>query len=199
MSVAYATTAGTATAGTDFVAKSGTLTIPAGATVGVIAVDVKGDRQVEPEETFTVKLTEPQGATLRRATGTGTIVSDDAPTEPAVRVSIGNASVVEGDFGARALRFPVTLSASSPTPVTVQYTTARDRGRRRLRGQVGHGDHPGAGDVRGDQHLGPAGLRPRAHRDVHREAVGSDRGDAQPGTGTGSILDDGLISGMIWG
>jgi Tol biopolymer transport system component len=120
----FATAPGTAAAGTDFVAKGGILTIPAGRTSGVIAIDVKGDRAAEAHETFTVKLVTPGGARLGRTTGTGTILNDDNPTNPAVRLSIGNAALVEGHTGQRALRFTVSLSASSPTPVTFHYATA---------------------------------------------------------------------------
>lgn len=123
VSVIYASVPGTATAGTDFNSVLGTLTIPAGSVTGVISVDVKGDRQVEAQEAFAVKLLTPAGATLGRATGTGSIVTDDNPSSAAVRVSVGNAALVEGDGGARGLRFPVTLSASSPTAVTVHFTT----------------------------------------------------------------------------
>lgn len=123
VSLIYATEPGTAGPGTDYVAKLGTLTIPAGALVGLVSIDVKGDRQVEPNEAFTVRLSAPTGAALGRAAGTGTIVTDDDPSNAAVRLSIGNAALVEGDSGARGLRFPVTLSASSPNAVTVHYTT----------------------------------------------------------------------------
>ena len=47
--VSFATVAGTATAGSDFVAKTGTLKIKAGKTAGTILVDVTGDATVEPD------------------------------------------------------------------------------------------------------------------------------------------------------
>lgn len=122
-SVAYSTVAGTAATGTDFTAKAGILTIPAGATSTVLAIPVKGDRVGEPNETFKVNLTNPQSAVLRRASGTGTITNDDAVSGTAVKVSIGSASLVEGDAGARVLRFAVTLSAASPTATKVSYST----------------------------------------------------------------------------
>ena len=76
--VQYATTNGTATAaGGDYVATSGKLTIPAGATSGTIAVGVRGDTLAEPDETFFVDLTSPTGAVLTDARGQGTIVNDD--------------------------------------------------------------------------------------------------------------------------
>ncbi len=122
--VSYSTVAHTAIAGSDFVAKSGSLTIPAGNTAGVITIEVKGDRVAEPQETFTVVLANPQQATIGRKTGIGTIINDDSPTDAAVRVSIGSASLVEGNSGTRTLVFAVTLSASVPTaPVTVHYAT----------------------------------------------------------------------------
>jgi hypothetical protein len=127
ISVSYATVSGTATAGSDFLAKSGVLTIPPGGTSGIVTIMVKGDRTAEPQETFTVRLTNPQNARLWRTTGIGTIINDDNPTVAPVRVSIGSASVVEGDVGTRALRFAVTLSASSPNrAVSVDYDTEED-------------------------------------------------------------------------
>jgi hypothetical protein len=127
ISVSYATVAGTATAGSDFVANSGVLTIRAGGTSGVITIMVKGDRTSEPQETFTVKLVNPQNGRLWRTTGIGTIINDDSPTVAPVRVSIGSASVVEGDSGSRALRFAVTLSSASPNAaVSVDYDTEED-------------------------------------------------------------------------
>ncbi|MGZ4799439.1 MAG: Calx-beta domain-containing protein [Acidimicrobiia bacterium] len=77
VSVSYATTAGTATLATDFSAKSGTLTIAAGKTSGLIKIPVKGDASVEPNETFKVKLSSPLGAVIDRKTGTGKILNDD--------------------------------------------------------------------------------------------------------------------------
>jgi hypothetical protein len=124
VSAAYTTAAGSAVAGTDFVARSGTVTIPTGATAAVVSVEVRGDRADEANETFTLKLTNPVGALRRRATGTATIVDDDGPSTNTVRVSVGNAALVEGDSGARGLRFPVTLSQSSPNPVAVWFATA---------------------------------------------------------------------------
>ena len=41
---------------------------------------VKGDLAVEADETFTVALTEPTGATITQGTATGKILNDDQPT-----------------------------------------------------------------------------------------------------------------------
>ncbi|MGH8027096.1 MAG: Calx-beta domain-containing protein, partial [Pseudoxanthomonas sp.] len=70
---------GTATAGSDYAARSLTgETIAAGQTSRTFVVTVNGDQQREPNETFTVSLSGATGATLADAQATGTIVSDDA-------------------------------------------------------------------------------------------------------------------------
>lgn len=74
VTVAYATADGTALAGTDYDAASGTLTIPAGQTTATIPVTVH-DVGFEPDKTFTVTLSNPTPTqvTLSQATATGTI------------------------------------------------------------------------------------------------------------------------------
>ena len=80
VTVAYATSNGTATAGADYTATSGTVTFAAGVTSQTVAVKVTGDNTVEPNETFTVTLSNPTGATISKATATGTITNDDVAT-----------------------------------------------------------------------------------------------------------------------
>jgi hypothetical protein len=76
--VSYATADGTAKAGSDYVAASGQLTLPAGATQGSLDVGVIGDRKRERHETFTMTLSNPSNAALpATATATGTILNDD--------------------------------------------------------------------------------------------------------------------------
>jgi Calx-beta domain-containing protein/hemolysin type calcium-binding protein len=80
VTVAYATADGTATAGTDYTATSGTLVFAPGQTSQTVAVPVIGDTAFEPDETFTLTLSNPVNATLGTATATGTITNNDAPT-----------------------------------------------------------------------------------------------------------------------
>jgi Calx-beta domain/Matrixin len=77
VTVNYATGNGSATAGTDYVAKTGTLTLAAGVTSQTITVTVNGDRTKESNETFTVTLSAPTNATLGNSAATVTIVNDD--------------------------------------------------------------------------------------------------------------------------
>ncbi|MBA8804503.1 hypothetical protein FB382_002794 [Nocardioides ginsengisegetis] len=119
VTVHYATTDGTAKAGSDYTATSGDLTIPAGQTTGHIDVPVLSDTVNEPDETLTVTLTSPGYGTLGDDSATGTITNDDA--EPAV--SVGDAQVSEGNSGA-TLSFPVTVANPSSQAVTVHYATS---------------------------------------------------------------------------
>ncbi|WP_293395238.1 Calx-beta domain-containing protein, partial [Nevskia sp.] len=82
VTVSYATANGTATAGSDYAASSGSLTIAAGSTSQTFNVAVNGDTAVEPNETFLVNLSSPSGATIADAQGQGTIVNDDAAAAP---------------------------------------------------------------------------------------------------------------------
>ena len=80
VTVTWATADGTAVAGSDYTAGAGTVTIVEGATSVTIGVDVLGDDETEPDESFSVTLSNPVGATLGKAQATGTIVNDDIQT-----------------------------------------------------------------------------------------------------------------------
>ena len=77
VTIGYSTANGTATAGTDYDAASGTLTIPAGQLIRTIAVTVRGDRKREPDEVFYMNLANPTGATIVDGQGAGTLRNDD--------------------------------------------------------------------------------------------------------------------------
>lgn len=82
--VRYATADGTAQAGSDYVAASGTLTVAAGQTSATLAVALLDDTLVEGSETLTLKLTQ-SGDTLLADDGeaTGTLLDNDmAPPPP---------------------------------------------------------------------------------------------------------------------
>jgi hypothetical protein len=126
------TTDGTATAPGDYTARATTrFSIAAGATSRTIAVVVKGDAVAEANETLTLKIANPSGATIADASGTGTIVDDDGGTAPppttpppGLTLAIGDIAQLEGASGTRAMYFNVRLSAASPTPVTFDIATA---------------------------------------------------------------------------
>ena len=87
----YATSNGTATggasctAGVDYITASSSKTITAGATSTTIDVQVCGDTTYESDETFTLTLSGPSGASLGApSAGTGTITNDDLPAPLAI-------------------------------------------------------------------------------------------------------------------
>ncbi|WP_433925368.1 putative Ig domain-containing protein [Stenotrophomonas nematodicola] len=116
-----ATADGTATAGSDYVARSLVgQTIPAGAQSYTFAVQVNGDTLYELNESFTVNVSNVVGATVADAQGVGTIVNDD----PLPTVSIADLALNEGNSGSTPALLTVTLSAPSSRPVAVQYASA---------------------------------------------------------------------------
>jgi hypothetical protein len=118
VTVAFATAGGTATAGSDYRAASGSLTFAPGEISKTITVLVNGDRLAEPNETFAVNLSGPANAMVAVAHGTGTILDD----EP--RISVGDVTKAEGKRGQTTLfTFTVTLSAAYDQPVTVSFKT----------------------------------------------------------------------------
>jgi len=121
VSVDYATADGSAIAGSDYTATSGTLTFTPGQTSKTVPVTIANDALAEDDETFTLNLSNATGGiAIADAQGVGTIVNDDLdPT-----VSVGNASVVEGDIGTTTLSLPVTLSGPSGREVDVDYATS---------------------------------------------------------------------------
>lgn len=77
VTVNFATANGTAVAGSDYTATSGTLVFNAGETTRPVIVSVNGDRTREADETFTVNLSGATGATVLDASGAGVIRNDD--------------------------------------------------------------------------------------------------------------------------
>lgn len=73
----YATVNGTAIAGTDYVATSGTKTIAAGSRTETITVDVIANTTPQPNRNFILRLSNISGATPTTLDATGTIRDDD--------------------------------------------------------------------------------------------------------------------------
>ena len=78
LTVDYATSDGTATAGTDYTAASGTLTFTAGESSQTIEVTVLDDSHDEGEETLTLRLSDPSGGRVTDGEATGTIANHDS-------------------------------------------------------------------------------------------------------------------------
>jgi hypothetical protein len=120
VSVQYATANGTASAGTDYSAVSGTLNFAPGQTVKNVVVPIT-DVGPKPNRSFTLNLTNPTNATTADATGVVTIgASSAAPvTLPAISAP-PDLVVGEGDG---YLDLTVRLSAPGSNTVSVNYAT----------------------------------------------------------------------------
>ncbi|WP_211219677.1 alpha/beta hydrolase [Nevskia ramosa] len=121
VTVMYATADGTATAGSDYVATSGTLTFAPGVTTQPVTIGILGDTVFESDETVLVNLTGASGAAISDGQGVITITNDDVmlPT-----LSVADASVIEGNSGSRNIVFLITLSPASATTTTVRAATS---------------------------------------------------------------------------
>ncbi len=120
VSVSYATSDGTATAGSDYVAIPLTsVTFAPGETTKPVAVTVNGDTTTEINETYNIDLSLPTNATIADNLGVGTITNDDIPT-----LSVNDVTQVEGNSGLSDFAFTVSLSQASPVDVSVNYATA---------------------------------------------------------------------------
>jgi len=121
VTVAYSTSDGSATAGSDYIVTTGVLTFEPDATAATVYVSIVDDDVEESVETFSVLLAEAVGAPIGTGGAVGTIFDDDGDGGATVALSIAGATATEGDG---VLEFPVTLSVSAATSVTVSYATS---------------------------------------------------------------------------
>jgi hypothetical protein len=120
VTVDYATANGTSVAGQDFVATSGTLTFAPGALTAQIPVTILADGMDEPDELFTLTLSNPVAAVLDDGQAVGTILDGD----PAPRIVAGHCEQVEGNTALAPCVIPVSLVGTSSSTVRVDYQTA---------------------------------------------------------------------------
>jgi len=121
VTVQYTTASGSALAGQDYVAQSGTLTFAPGVTQQNILVAVIGDSVVESSETFTVTLSDPsEGASILDGSATGTILDDDA----SLSIAAASADATEGNAGTTALTFTVSRTGDADRPATAHWAVS---------------------------------------------------------------------------
>jgi hypothetical protein len=120
--VNYATVNGTATAGSDYTSRSGTLSFDDGEVSKSVVVPITNDGTYEGNEGFTFTLSGATNGTLigSPSTETITIVDDEKPPS----ISVPDAALLEGSSGASNMTFTVTLTGATALPVTVKYGTS---------------------------------------------------------------------------
>ncbi|WP_161602336.1 cellulose binding domain-containing protein [Tautonia marina] len=114
--VDYGTGDGTATAGSDYVSTSGTLTFAPGEVVKEVVVAILDDDLVEGEEAFRLSLAGPVGASLARAEGLATVGDNDVLPPPPVSGDLMVTYRVTQDWGS-GFQGELTLSNQGETPV----------------------------------------------------------------------------------
>lgn len=121
-SVAYSANFGSATAGSDFTATSGSLNFADGETSKTFAVPVINDILDESNETVSmfVGSVSGSGALGSPSSATLTIADDDPPPS----ISITDVTLTEGNSGIKLAVFNVTLSSASGLVITVNFGTA---------------------------------------------------------------------------
>jgi hypothetical protein len=120
-SVNYATAGGTAVAGSDYTATSGTLTFSSAQSSLTVSVATIDDTAVESAETFSMSLSNPTSpATIGTGTATATINDNDFNPCAGVTFTVSsNGAVTEGTTSA----FTVTKSGSTSNSCSVNYAT----------------------------------------------------------------------------
>lgn len=119
VTVSFDSQDGTAVAGVDYLAISGTLTFAPGETIKFIDLAVYGDRLVEGDEKLVVNISGAPNAVIYSGQSTITI----ADNEPAISIldAIGTGTFDEPTF---TFTFTVYLSNLYDEPVTVNFATA---------------------------------------------------------------------------
>ena len=114
VTVNYATQDGTALAGTDYTATTGTAIIAAGQTSASVRVATRPGRT--GTSTFSMVLSGVIGATLANTSATGSIINTPS-------LSVSGIIVNEGSVGSHNAVFAIMLSGPAPAPVSVAYST----------------------------------------------------------------------------
>lgn len=121
-SLRYSTVDGTARAGLDYVAASGTVTFPPDTQSFTIPVEILGDGTSEPTEDFFLKIEgQPDWLSIPAQPIKANLYDDDSPTAPH-RLRVSDATVVEGDDW-REATFTISLSRPATQNINVAYVT----------------------------------------------------------------------------
>jgi Ca2+-binding RTX toxin-like protein len=122
LTITYATQDGSATAGEDYVATSGSVSFVAGQRSASIGVPVRGDTALEDTESFTLTVDAPGGISSV-SYGSADILDDDAGLPGAHVLSVFGSTAREGTSGSdpEYLWWSLVLDRPAEAPVTVGY------------------------------------------------------------------------------
>ncbi|MBW3650323.1 MAG: hypothetical protein KY458_07125 [Actinobacteria bacterium] len=121
VTVRYTTVDATATASSDYTPISGTLTFAPGDVTKRLSVEVNGDVEPEPEETFVLRLSQSTNAVIGKVDGIATIVDDDGYIDQGYTLVGGDGGIFNfgnsrfhGSTGNLKLNEPVIGMAHTP-------------------------------------------------------------------------------------
>jgi hypothetical protein len=174
VTISFVTSDGTAIAGEDFVAASGTVDFSPGEVTRSISLDVFGDMSGEPDEEFFVDLSDPVNATIITPRGVVSVINDD----PIISLSVNDVSVTEGNGGTASASFTVSLSDPSTDEVTAAFTTRDDTA------------------IAGQDYASASGTLTFAPGQMSKQVVVSVFGDTLYEPAERFVLD--LTSGSVW-
>ncbi|MFA5814863.1 MAG: Calx-beta domain-containing protein [Bacteroidales bacterium] len=121
ITINYATSESTASASSDFTTTSGTLTFNPGVTTQTITVPITSDLIAEPEEAFTVTLSNVsiagQNITIGTTTGTCTITDDDV-----ANITLSGFTIAETN-GTQTQRFVATMGTTAGKDIVLTFHT----------------------------------------------------------------------------
>ena len=120
VSVAYTTSNDTATAGSDYTAKSGTLSFAAGQKTATITVPILNDATAESPEAFDVAISNPTGGALVGSVASAKVTIYDGK-RPTVQWSAATTPVSES---AGSVTLTATRTGNTDVTVSAHYATA---------------------------------------------------------------------------
>ena len=131
VSLEYATANGSASAGSDYVATSGSISIAAGATTQTVSVVINGDTNNEGDETFFLNLQKPVNARINDRQGLATIQNDDlsgAPVAPtgltATAISVSQINLSWSDNSSNETGFRIERKTTNTAFAEIATTAA---------------------------------------------------------------------------
>jgi chitinase len=137
VTVRYRTQNMSAIAGQDYLAASGTLVFPRGASSATFNVMILADIFAESTEFFQIVFSSPTNATLQQMTLNCQITADGGATTttpttttptttssaPTMTVTPSSSTITEGNTSNPSVTFTLRLAAASATPMSISYTT----------------------------------------------------------------------------
>ena len=154
VTVDYATANGSASAGDDYTAASGSLTFNAGETSKTIQVSIIDDTVVDNNETLTITLSNASGAEISDGQATGAITDGDTESVP---LTAAFQDLPDSHDGSTAFTFRVLFSED----IGISYVNMRDDAF-----SLSEGDVTGARRVDGRNDLWEITVEPDDNSDV---------------------------------